>query len=393
MLLVLAVLFSCVLAGVEVDLFVPSLPEVQKIFEITPFQVQLTLSINFIAYCICSLFIGPLGDRFGAKKVTIYGLSLFNIGSILCVIVDNFNLLLIGRLLQGIGISAPAILSYVVIADKYPKERQIAILAYINGLQTFAMAAAPIVGSYINYHFGWKANFQTLLWLGILNQMFWFLIQSKDKINTQVAISLKSYLQLVKSLKQLLITLIISFMVGCYWTFIGMASILYVDGFGVSITEYGYYQGVITISFGVLSVLSPLILNKVNHRLCLGFSICFYFIFSLVLFLIALLNLATPMLVTTMMVFSAFAAVFPVTILYPYSLDILPGAKSRAAAFINASKLIIAACGVQVVSYFYNRTYLSTGVFCFFCTCCSCICYVYLIGRFPNIFRLTKYKA
>ena len=64
------------LAGMEVDLFVPSFPELTHVFQLTPltpFMVQLTLSLNFIAYCTCALFTGALGDRFGRRPVLLWG--------------------------------------------------------------------------------------------------------------------------------------------------------------------------------------------------------------------------------------------------------------------------------------------------------------------------------
>jgi DHA1 family bicyclomycin/chloramphenicol resistance-like MFS transporter len=49
------VLVISLLCGAEVDLFIPSFPEIRKVFELSPFQVQLTLSANFLAYSTCSI--------------------------------------------------------------------------------------------------------------------------------------------------------------------------------------------------------------------------------------------------------------------------------------------------------------------------------------------------
>src|SRR4051812_1297398 len=104
------VLMICILAGAEVDLFTPSFPELQRIFHLSPFMVQFTLSANFVAYCICSLFAGTLGDRYSKRSVILVSLGVFTLGSLLCVSALNYSTLIIGRILQGAGISGPAVL-------------------------------------------------------------------------------------------------------------------------------------------------------------------------------------------------------------------------------------------------------------------------------------------
>src|SRR5690349_5557818 len=100
----ITILLIEILAGSEVDLFIPSFPELQKVFELSPVMVQLTLSVNFIAYCLCSLFTGTMGDRYNRRHVMLAGLLIFVIGSFFCMTATHFALLLVGRFLQGAGI-------------------------------------------------------------------------------------------------------------------------------------------------------------------------------------------------------------------------------------------------------------------------------------------------
>lgn len=106
-----AILIMGILTGTEIDLFVPSLPELQQIFHLSPFMAELTLGVNLLANCVGALFVGAIGDRYGRKSVIVGGLSIFIIGSLLCVYAIEYWHLLLGRLLQGIGISGPAVLT------------------------------------------------------------------------------------------------------------------------------------------------------------------------------------------------------------------------------------------------------------------------------------------
>lgn len=121
--LFVSVAFIFFLAGMEVDIFIPSYPELQQQFNLSPAKVQLCLSINFVTYCIASLYSGSLADRYGLRKTILGGLSVFIAGSIACAFASEFSSILIGRALQGLGMAAPASLGYVVIAERYSSEK------------------------------------------------------------------------------------------------------------------------------------------------------------------------------------------------------------------------------------------------------------------------------
>src|SRR5690554_3164340 len=99
----LTVLFLSVLSGAEIDLFVPSFPKLQEIFDLTPSEVTLTLGINLVAHCVTSLIIGHLADCYGRKPVLLWGIIIFLIGTICCIFAQNYWTLLFGRFLQGLG--------------------------------------------------------------------------------------------------------------------------------------------------------------------------------------------------------------------------------------------------------------------------------------------------
>ena len=134
------ILLMWILCGAELDLFIPSFPELQKVFQLTPFMVQLTLSVNFVAFCLFCIFAGTLGDRFNRRHVILISLGIFIVGSILCVSANSFTMLLVGRFLQGIGIAAPTTLSFAVIADEYLPEERPRLMGILNGIASFTGA-------------------------------------------------------------------------------------------------------------------------------------------------------------------------------------------------------------------------------------------------------------
>src|SRR5258707_3149252 len=117
------------LTGMEFDLFVPSFPELQSQFNLSPFWLEALLSVNFIGYCFSLFFVGGLSDRYGRKPIITMGLLTFIIGSLFCLWAVSLHFLLLGRFLQGLGIAAPSILSFLIVSDTYPLKKQAFIFA------------------------------------------------------------------------------------------------------------------------------------------------------------------------------------------------------------------------------------------------------------------------
>ena len=154
MFLFISLLLAAVLTGTEMDIFTPSFPNLQKHFGLSPFMVQLNLSVNFVGYCISCFFVGPWGDRFGRRPIILYCLAVFILGSVLCLLSPAYWIMVLGRFFQGLGISGPTVLAYVVLMDQYPPERQPAMMGLLNGIVASSMGFAPVVGSFVNLYYG-----------------------------------------------------------------------------------------------------------------------------------------------------------------------------------------------------------------------------------------------
>lgn len=351
-----------VLTGVELDLFIPSFPQLQEYFSLSPFMVELTLSLNLFFHCVTALIVGNLGDKFGRKPVLIYGLVIFVIGSILCVVAPYYWVLLLGRSLQGIGISGPSVLVYVLMADMYSTEKIQKLLGVLHGTITIAMAAAPVVGSYINLFFNWRGNFIALLILGVITLICAILYTPDSKIKSNIDLSLKAYMVIFRSRKALLYLVFLCFAMQSYWVFIGMSPILYMNDFKVSLKDFGLYQGAIAAVFAVSSLTSPFFLKRFSHYNCFLYSLVIMGLFTVAVIMLLLLKVNSPLLITLTMLLQAAGISYSINLLWPLAIDAVCGAKGRMGALLVSGRLIVTAFIISIVSYFYNGTFFSTGL-------------------------------
>jgi DHA1 family bicyclomycin/chloramphenicol resistance-like MFS transporter len=363
MMVLVSVILMDLLAGMEFDLFVPSFPQLQNQFSLTPFLVEALLSVNFIGYCLSLFFVGGLADRYGRKPIILLGLTTFIIGSLFCLCGASYSWLLAGRFFQGVGIAAPAILSFLIIADAYPLKKQQYFMAMLNGVMNISVAASPVLGSYITLYFHWQGNFVTLLLLSMITFiMTWFFIPVSKLPAQKETLSLRGYIPILQSKPLRLLILNIIFMFVPYWIFVGMAPLLYMKDLGVSLAHFGYYQGALAFVFALGSIAFGFIIHRYEHTKMLYFAAQIYIVSLISVVLVTLLAGHNPLLITLAFIPFIIGQIIPSNILYPLCLNFMPQAKGRVSAILQGSRLIFSALGLQLAGYYYQGTFLNIGI-------------------------------
>jgi DHA1 family bicyclomycin/chloramphenicol resistance-like MFS transporter len=147
------------LGPMSMQVFLPALPAIQDAFNVSPMRAQLVLSASLMSIAISALAYGPASDRYGRRPVVLIGLSIFLIGSMICVISTSIWMLIFGRIVQAIGGAAGMVLSRAIIRDLYDRETAARMLAYMVTVLVFAPMVAPVIGGVINDLAGWRAIF------------------------------------------------------------------------------------------------------------------------------------------------------------------------------------------------------------------------------------------
>lgn len=361
--LLITIILMDLLTGMEFDLFVPSLPELRGHFGLTPFWAEALLSVNFIGYCVSLFFVGELADRYGRKPIILLGLLIFVIGSVCCVWPLSWHFLLMGRFFQGIGVAAPAILSFLIIADEYPLKEQQFLMAMLNGALNTAAAIAPVVGSYITWYFHWQGNFTALLLLGLITLIMTIFFIPMYKLPEHKELnSVRSYLSLFQSKSLMLLIAAIVFMIVPYWIFVGISPLLYIEDLGVSLAHFGYYQGSFALVFALGSVIFGLIMHRYNQKKMLLLSSKIVILSFITVALATFFNVHNPLLITLAFMPFVISQIIPSTILYPLCLQVIPQAKGRVSALLQGGRLIFSAVSLQIIGHFYSGSFQNMGI-------------------------------
>ncbi|MCP5371381.1 MAG: multidrug effflux MFS transporter [Hyphomicrobiales bacterium] len=156
----LALLISVTAIGpMALNIYLPSMPGLQRVFDVDYAVVQLTLTLYLIGLAAAQLVYGPLSDRLGRRPVLLAGLSLSLVGTLSCLVAPSIAWLIVGRLVQAVGACAGMVLARAMIRDLFPRERAASVMGYVTMAMVVAPMVAPTIGGYLDEFLGWRASF------------------------------------------------------------------------------------------------------------------------------------------------------------------------------------------------------------------------------------------
>lgn len=156
------------MAALDTSIVNIAVPELMTYFQAPLPTIKLIVSVYMIGLVMIMPLSSWLKDHFGLYRLYLYGLIVFLLGTLLCSISGNFNLLVVARGIQAIGGGVITPTTMAIIASIYaPKER-----ARILGLWGLGVvigpAFGPTIGGIITQHFGWRGIFLLNIPLGLL---------------------------------------------------------------------------------------------------------------------------------------------------------------------------------------------------------------------------------
>lgn len=176
-----------VLGFLATDMYLPAFAAIQADLRTPASAVSASLSLFLAGFAAAQLLWGPLSDRYGRKPVLLIGLTIFALGSLGMLWVENAATLLVLRFVQAVGVCAAAVIWQALVTDYYPSQKVNRIFATIMPLVGLSPALAPLLGSWLLVHFSWQAIFATLFAITVvlILPIFWLKPTTKARNNSQ----------------------------------------------------------------------------------------------------------------------------------------------------------------------------------------------------------------
>lgn len=352
----IAVMYATVC--METDIYVPAFPDMKHFFSTSAEGIQQILSINFVGLCLGSLLLGPLSDSFGRIKILRGGLILFAFSSWCCCTVVHLNALLFWRLLQGMGAAAPMVITFAILLERFDSKKVAQLCGALNIFITGVTAAAPILGSFLNLHFGWQANFlviAALATISLLASLFFVpeTLPVKDRNKFSLWVVIKNYKTVLTSFQFMAGSFICYLMFACLILFIANLSIIFIEYLGVPKEVYPFYQASPLTAYALFSLCSIWLIGRFGIQKTKHSGVLILFI-GMLLLIMATTMQQTPWLICAAMIVYTTGITFAAPLYGMEAANVFPQMRGIATGMSNALRHIIVASVIGIGSLSFD---------------------------------------
>lgn len=142
---------------------------------------QLVVTMIFAGLAAGQLVYGPLSDSIGRKPAIAMGYAVYVTGLLLAIFAASFPMMLVGRLLQGLGIAAPRTVSIALIRDRFEGRAMARVMSFITMVFILVPILAPSLGQAILLAADWRAIFVALLLIALAS-LAWFWLRQPETL-------------------------------------------------------------------------------------------------------------------------------------------------------------------------------------------------------------------
>lgn len=142
-----------------------SLPSIAKDLNESPLDMQNAIISYVLTLALFMPVSGFLSDKFGTKKVFIFALFLFSLGSLFCSLSQNLTHLVLARIVQGVGGSLMTPVGKLALIRTFPKNELLKAMNFAIVPALIGPVLGPLVGGYMVDYLSWH-------WIFLINIPF-----------------------------------------------------------------------------------------------------------------------------------------------------------------------------------------------------------------------------
>ena len=376
------------LSSIATDLYAPSFSEIAGKLATDMNGVQWSVSLFVFAVALSHLFYGPLSEIVGRKKVLILGLGLASLGSFVCVFSISIWDLLAGRVFQGFGVGACAVLWRSIFRDKYEGDELAEEVSYLAPIALSAIILAPFLGGVIQTALGWRANFAFLLFhiIFVTSAVFFWFEETKQVTDKK---DLKAHLSFVRNgYKELLSSRV--FMGYSFCCFLGFgaffvwtvsAPVLLLQKMGVTPFELGKIMLFAGLPMGAGGVLNGKIVKRFGSKMILRVSWLVMSLACLFIWLTPYYFTPSPWLLAAPIFVFTFLSGFVWPNLFSCAFQSFGHISGIAASLYGLLQLLGGAFFSSVLSIVQEESQIIMGAIMFGCMIGSILVYELIVNR------------
>ena len=263
------------LVALSIDAMLPALPAIAADLSVADSNdQQYIITSLFLGLGVGQLIYGPLSDSVGRKGPIYAGIVFFVAGSLLCILAPSFQILLLGRFLQGLGGSSARIVTIAIVRDRFEGNAMARVMSFIMAVFILVPALAPLLGQSILLLGDWHMIFVAILVFALV-AVTWFALRLDESLLAEKRnpLSIRSLLNGITFILRQPVSvgaiLVMGLMFGGFVAYLSTAQQIFVDVYDTG-TDFPLYFALLALAIGAASILNARIVVRLGiAKVCL----------------------------------------------------------------------------------------------------------------------------
>ena len=256
---IMAALMS--LVSLAIDALLPAMTNIgDTIGIINATNNQLLITMIFLGLGFGQLISGPLSDSFGRKPIIYIGFIVFAFASLICVFSTSLEMMIVGRIAQGIGLSAPRTISIAMIRDRFSGNYMAKVMSFVVAIFILVPVVAPALGKIMLDLYGWQSIFYSQLLFG-LAVMLWLwkrqpeTLKKENKRDFKLVLLIAGLKEFIKHKNAVIFTFFSGCITGSFMVYLSASQLIFEQQYNLK-DEFPFIFAGIAFFIGIATFLN-----------------------------------------------------------------------------------------------------------------------------------------
>ena len=256
---IMAALMS--LVSLAIDALLPAMTNIgDTIGIIDATNNQLLITMIFLGLGFGQLISGPLSDSYGRKPIIYIGFIVFAFASLICVFSTSLEMMIVGRIAQGIGLSAPRTISIAMIRDRFSGNYMAKVMSFVVAIFILVPVVAPALGKIMLDLYGWQSIFYSQLLFG-LAVMLWLwkrqpeTLKKENKRDFKLSLLIAGLKEFIKHKNAVIFTFFSGCITGSFMVYLSASQLIFEQQYNLK-DEFPFIFAGIAFFIGIATFLN-----------------------------------------------------------------------------------------------------------------------------------------
>lgn len=347
--------------AMSMDMYIPSFPGMAADLTAPAGDIQLTMSVFLFGFAASQLVYGPLSDRFGRRRVLIWGMVIYCLTSIACTFAVTVEMLIGLRLAQAFGACSGSVIGRAMVRDRYQLAEAARAFGYLGMAMMLTPILSPILGAWLEITFGWRSNFVVMAGFGVIILLVsMFLLAETNKTLDPEAFQIRrmasNYAMLLRNRRFMGYALSLSFAFAGVFAFVTGSPFVMIDMLAITPDLFAIWFGFVAGGYLVGSFVSTRLAPRLGVDRTIALGVTIYLSCALILIWLATLGHFDVWVICLPMIFLSCGNGLVIPNSQAGALSPFPRMAGAAAALMGCFSMAGAGLGGAAVAGFYNGT-------------------------------------